>query len=79
MEVEEYGELIVVCIGAVVFFSSLDFQSSRRHYCTGIDYDNDDNAYSHIPKGWWLEGKSCKWKSDPTAISPGVTRAVARK
>jgi len=49
-------------------------------------------VFCHIPKSWWLEGKTCKWVlvvlvhkdnpdvcSDPMAVAPGGTCATARK
>ena len=48
--------------------------------------------FAHISHAWWLEGETCKWMlavlvhkdnpdvcSNPTAVAPGTTRALARK
>ncbi len=70
----------------------LKIQLFRRWGVSGINYNDNESIFSHIPDAWWLEGESCKWMlsvlvhkdnpdvcSDPTAVAAGTTRALARK
>ncbi len=76
----------------LIIYLILEIQLFRRYGVIGINYNDDENIFSHIPDARWLEGESCKWMlsvlvhkdnpdvcSDPTTVAAGTTRALARK